>query len=227
MKAKKYIITMIVILSISSSLMVGCTSTLSNKDLNNSEQVSENSLNNPIEAKKDASIKLFEDYSKKANTVEELEEVKKDLSQKFSRSITDSGYKVVNSNSDGSFVVSINGFENPPEKDIRSLFYSMSEDHKEGMVVVDILCAKEYPENKKLAESDKYIKFMHNIFKTLTNTDLTEKDFADKVIKIFNEGVGSVELPYMKDIHVEVNKVKKSTKVLKLSLEYEFDISNH
>ncbi|MGO0883437.1 hypothetical protein ACTPDI_11690 [Clostridioides difficile] len=227
MKAKKYILTMIVTLSISSSLMVGCTSTVSNKDLNNSEKVSENSLNNSIEAKKDASIKLFEDYSKKVNTVEGLEEVKKDLSQKFSKSITDSGYKVVNSNSDGSFVVSINGFENPPEKDIRSLFYSMSEDHKEGKAVIDILCAKEYPESKKLAESDKYIKFMYNIFKSLTNTDLTEKEFSDAVIKRFNKGVGYVELPYMKDIHVEVNKVKESTKVLKLSLEYEFDISNH
>lgn len=30
----------------------------------------------------------------------------------------------------------------------------------------------------------------------------------------------------MKDIHVEVNKVKQSTKVLKLSLVYKFDISN-
>ncbi|MCC0657415.1 hypothetical protein IC175_12665 [Clostridioides sp. ES-S-0123-01] len=227
MKAKKYILAMIVILSISSSLMVGCTTTVSNEDLNNSEQASENSSNNSIEAKKNDSIKLFEDYSKKASTVEGLEEVKKDLSQKFSKAITDSGYKVVNSNSDGSFVVSINGFEKPPEKDIRSLFYSMSEDNKKGKSVVDILCAKEYPENKKLAESDKYIKFMYNIFKSLTNTDLTEKDFSDKVIKIFNEGVGSVELPYMNDIHVEVNKVKKSTKVLKLSLEYEFDISSH
>ncbi len=43
----------------------------------------------------------------------------------------------------------------------------------------------------------------------------------------FNKGVGVVELPYMKDIHVEVNKVKQSTKVLKLSLVYKFDISNH
>lgn len=191
------------------------------------EQASENSSNNSIEDKKDDSIKLFEDYSKKANTVEGLEEVKKDLSQKFSKVITDSGYKIANSNSDGSFVVSINGFENPPEKDIRSLFYSMSEDQKEGKAVVDILCAKEYPENDKLDKRDKYINFIYNIFKSLTSSNLTEKEFADAVIKTFNEGVGSVELPYMNNIHVEVNKVKKSTKVLKLSLEYEFDISNH
>lgn len=112
-------------------------------------------------------------------------------------------------------------------KKILEVYFTLCLKITKGKSVVDILCAKEYPDNKKLAESDKYIKFMYNIFKSLTNTDLTEKDFSDKVIKIFNEGVGSVELPYMNDIHVEVNKVKKSTKVLKLSLEYEFDISSH
>ncbi|TYK91435.1 hypothetical protein E0F69_11155, partial [Streptococcus dysgalactiae] len=134
---------------------------------------------------------------------------------------------ITNSKSDGSFVVSINGAEKPPEKNIRSLFYSMSEDDKEGKVTIDILCAKEYPEDDKLSESDKYIKFIYNLFKSLTNTNLTEKEIFSMVEEDFNKGVGVVELPYMKDIHVEVNKVKQSTKVLKLSLVYKFDISNH
>ncbi len=103
----------------------------------------------------------------------------------------------------------------------------MSEDDKEGKVTIDILCAKEYPEDDKLSESDKYIKFIYNLFKSLTNTNLTEKEIFSMVEEEFNKGVGVVELPYMKDIHVEVNKVKQSTKVLKLSIVYKFDISNH
>ncbi|MEG1311229.1 MAG: hypothetical protein RSD47_04390 [Romboutsia sp.] len=224
MKVKKSILAMLVVLTVSASLMVGCSSTKSNEGLSDLERTTKNS----VESEEDESIKLFKDYSKKTNTIEGVDEVKKHLSKTFSKAITDSGYSIANSEPDGSFVVSINGFENPPEKDIRSLFYSMSEDCKEGKATLDILCAKEYSENDKLYESDKYIKFLYNIFKSLTNTKLTEKEFSYVVVKKLNEGVGFVELPYMNDIHVEVdNKIKKNIKVLKLSIVYEFDIPKH
>ncbi|EGT3799574.1 hypothetical protein REL12_006485 [Clostridioides difficile] len=225
MKVKRNInrVAIIVALNLSLALMVGCMSPVSDKNLSSSEQISKDSLKEQVEDKKDESIELFNNYSQKINDAKGREEVKKDLSQRFSKAIIDSGYSITDSKSDGSFVVSING----AEKNIRSLFYSMSEDDKEGKVTIDILCAKEYPEDDKLSESDKYIKFIYNLFKSLTNTNLTEKEIFSMVEEDFNKGVGVVELPYMKDIHVEVNKVKQSTKVLKLSLVYKFDISNH
>ncbi|EGT5281276.1 TPA: hypothetical protein KOY50_000470 [Clostridioides difficile] len=229
MKVKRNInrVAIIVALNLSLALMAGCMSPVSDKNLSSSEQISKDSLKEQVEDKKEESIELFNNYSQKINDAKGREEVKKDLSQRFSKAIIDSGYSITDSKSDGSFVVSINGAEKLPEKNIRSLFYSMSEDDKEGKVTIDILCAKEYPEDDKLSESDKYIKFIYNLFKSLTNTNLTEKEIFSMVEEEFNKGVGVVELPYMKDIHVEVNKVKQSTKVLKLSLVYKFDISNH
>lgn len=227
MKIKMYRVAIVIALNVSLGLMVGCMPTVSDNNSNGSEQIREDSLKKQIEDKKDESIELFDNYSKKINDVKGREEVKKDLSQRFSKAITDSGYSITNSKTDGSFVVSINGIEKVPEKNIRSLFYSMSEDDKEGKVIIDILCAKEYPEEDRLSESDKYIKFLYNLFKSLTNTELIEEEFFSIVEKNFNDGTGTVELPYMKDMHIEVSKVKESTKVLKLSLLYKVDISNH
>ena len=215
MKVKKSILAMILIASI--SLMVGC-------------RHSNNSLKNSIQnqaTEEDEFTKLFEDYSKKTNTIDGVHEVKQDLSKKFSKAITDSGLSVANSTPDGSFVVSIGGFENPPTQSIQSLNYSISEDYKKGKAILDILCAKEYPENMGLSENDKYVKAIYNIFKSLTNTKLTEKEFFDDVEKTFNEGEGFVELPYKRAIHIQVVQVNKSGKYIKtlqLRCSYNFDI---
>ena len=220
MKIKKSILSMILVTSLSAWLLVGCTH-------------SDNSSKNSIEVetqktKANETIKLFETYSKKTNTRDGLYEVKQDLSKKISKSITDSGLSVADSNPDGSFVLSLGGFENPPTKSIQSLYYSMYEDYKKGKSTIDIFWVKEYPENKKLDENDKYIKATHNIFKSLTDTKLTEKEFFDKVEKTFNEEEGLVELPYKDVIPVEVVKVNKSGKYIKtlqLRCNYDFDIS--
>lgn len=84
----------------------------------------------------------------------------------------------------------------------------MFEDDKEGKVIIDIFCVKEYLEDDKLFESDKYIKFIYNLFKLLINMNLIEKEIFFMVEEDFNKGVGVVEFFYMKDIYVEVNKVK-------------------
>ncbi|MCC0645529.1 MULTISPECIES: hypothetical protein [unclassified Clostridioides] len=87
--------------------------------------------------------------------------------------IVDSGLRIANSSPDGSFIVSIGGFENPPAQSIQSLNYSISEDYKKGKAILHILCVKEYPENMGLSEKDKYVKAIYNIFESLTNTKLT------------------------------------------------------
>lgn len=220
MKIKKSILFMILVASLSVCLMVGCTH-------------SDNSSKNSIEVetqktKANETIKLFETYSKKTNTRDGLYEVKQDLSKKISKSITDSGLSVADSNPDGSFVLSLGGFESPPTKSIQSLYYSMYEDYKKGKSIIDIFWVKEYPENKKLDKNDKYIKATYNIFKSLTNTTLTEKEFFDKVEKTFNEEERLVELPYKAVIPVQVVKVNKSGKYIKtlqLRCNYDFDIS--
>ncbi|OSB12367.1 hypothetical protein [Paraclostridium bifermentans] len=218
MKAKKSILSMILVLSV--GLMVGCTH-------------SDNSSKNSIEVetqktKANETIEFFENYSKKTNTRDGLYEVKQDLSKKISKSIIDSGLSIADYNPDGSFILSLGGFESPPTKSIQSLYYSMNEDYKKGKSTIDIFWVKEYPENKKLDENDKYIKATYNIFKSLTNTKLTQKEFFDKVEKTFNEEESLVELPYKDVIPVEVVKVNKSEKhikTLQLRCNYDFDIS--
>ncbi|MEG1132123.1 MAG: hypothetical protein RSD77_07385 [Romboutsia sp.] len=219
MKVKKTILAMILVSSISVGLIVGCI------PFGNS---SKNSIETETQAtEEDESIKLFEDYSEKTNTLEGVYEVKQDASKKFSKAITDSGLRVANSSPDGSFIVSIGGFENPPTQSIQSLNYSISEDYKKGKATLHILCAKEYPENMELSENDKYVKAIYNIFKSLTNTKLTEKEFFDAVEKTFNEEEGPVELPYKNDIPIQVVQVNKSGKYIKtlqLSCNYDFNI---
>lgn len=218
MKAKKSILSMILVLSV--GLMVGCIH-------------SDDSSKNLIEVetqknKENETIEFFENYSEKTNTRDGLYEAKQDLSKKISKSIIDSGLSIADSNPDGSFVLSLGGFESPPTKSIQSLYYSMYEDYKKGKSTIDIFWVKEYPENKKLDENDKYIKAIYNIFKSLTNTKLTEKEFFDKVEKTFNEEESLVELPYKDVIPVKVVKVNKSGKYIKtlqLRCNYDFDIS--
>lgn len=219
MKVKKSILAIIVVSSISVGLMVGCIPF-------------ENSSKNPIKDsikvnKENESIELFEDYSKKMHSKEGINNVKKDMSKKFSKSITDSGLSIVESPTDGSFVLSLGGFEKPPTQSIQSLNYSMSEDYKKDKAILSILCAKEYPENMELSQNDKYAKAIYNIYKSLTNTKLTEKEFFDVVKKTFNEEEGLVELPYKNTIPIQVVQVNKSGKYIKtlqLSCDYDFDI---
>lgn len=120
MKVKKSILSMILVLSV--GLMVGCIH-------------SDDSSKNLIEVetqknKENETIEFFENYSEKTNTRDGLYEVKQDLSKKISKSIIDSGLSIADSNPDGSFVLSLGGFESPPTKSIQSLYYSMYEDYK-------------------------------------------------------------------------------------------------
>lgn len=219
MKVKKSILAIIVVSSISVGLMVGCMPF---------ENSSKDSIGTETKKTEEhESIKLFEDYSKKSNTLKGMEEVKDDLSKRFSKAITDSGLSIADSSTDGSFVLSLGGFEKPPTQSIQSLNYSMSEDYKKDKSILSILCAKEYPENMELSQNDKYVKAIYNIYKSLTNTKLTEKEFFDAVKKTFNEEDGVVELPYKNTIPIQVVQVNKSGKYIKtlqLSCDYEFDI---
>lgn len=219
MKVKKFILVIIVVSSISVGLMVGCmTFENSSKDLIKAEtKVNE----------ENESIKLFEDYSKQMNTKEGVNKVKKDMSKKVSKAITDSGFSIVESPKDGSFVLSLGGFEKPSTKSIQSLNYSMSEDYKKGKPTLSILCVKEYLENMELSQNDKYVKAIYNIYKSLTNTKLTYKEFFDEIEKTFNEKEGLVELPYKEVIPIQVVQINKSGKYIKtlqLRIDYDFDI---
>lgn len=218
MKVNKSILAMIVVISLSVGLMAGCRS------FDNSPKTSTKVTTQST--KEDEHIKLFEDYSKQMNTLDGVYDVKQDLSKKFSKAITKGGLDVINSTPDGSFVVSLGNSGKYTKQSIQSLNYSMSEDYKQGKATLNILCVKEYPEDEKLSENDKYIKAIYNIFKSLTNSDISRKEFFDLVEKSFNEE-GSVELPYQDIIPIQVVQVEKSGKYIKtiqLSCIYEFDI---
>ncbi|EQI47570.1 putative lipoprotein [Clostridioides difficile Y247] len=100
MKVKRNInrVAIIVALNLSLALMVGCMSPVYDKNLSSSEQISKDSLKEQVEDKKDESIELFNNYSQKINDAKGREEVKKDLSQRFSKAIIDSGIVLLTQN---------------------------------------------------------------------------------------------------------------------------------
>ncbi|GAA0714429.1 hypothetical protein GCM10008904_29960 [Paraclostridium ghonii] len=158
------------------------------------------------------------DTYKKTYTTQEVFKIKKDFSKKISRSIKDSGLRVVESAQDGSFVLSLGNLEYSKEQPKQVLNYSMGPDDKKTKEILEIQCVREYSNDEKLAESDKFVKAIYNIFKSLTDTELTEKEFFDEVEKVFDNGEGNVEFANMGAIRILVNKMDKSTKTIELRL---------
>ncbi len=162
------------------------------------------------------------DMDKKAYTTTEVSKIKKDLSKKISKAIEDTGLRVAEVKSDGSFVLSLGNLEYSKERPKQVLNYSMTLDKKKDKEILFIQCVKDYLKDEKLSKDDKFIKAIYNIFKSLTDTNLTEKEFFNEVEKIFNQGEGNVELPDMGDIHILVKEIDKETKILELRLKDEF-----
>lgn len=162
------------------------------------------------------------DMDKKAYTTTEVSKIKKDLSKKISKAIEDTGLRVAEVKSDGSFVLSLGNLEYSKEQPKQVLNYSMTLDKKKDKEILFIQCVKDYLKDEKLSKDDKFIKAIYNIFKSLTDTNLTEKEFFNEVEKIFNQGEGNVELPDMGDIHILVKEIDKETKILELRLKDEF-----
>ncbi|MCR1955264.1 hypothetical protein NSA24_10725 [Clostridioides mangenotii] len=193
MKVKKFIVAMVVAISVSSGLMVGCASSKP-------------------------------DLDKKIYTAQEVSEIKKNFSKKISKSIKDSGLRLVEVLPDGSFVLSLGNLEKSKEQPDQVLNYSMVPDDKNTKEILNIQCVREYTNDEKLNESDKFLKAIYNIFKSLTDTELAEKEFFNEIEKTFNKGEGNVELPNMNGIHILVNKIDKSTKILELRFNEEFKL---
>lgn len=191
MKVKKFILAIVVAISVSLGLLAVCASSEPNTE-------------------------------KKTYTVEEVSDIKKNLLEKFSKAITDSGLRIVESDPDNSFALSLGNLEKSKEQPKQVLNYSMTQDDKKGKEILDIQCVKDYSKDEKLIEGDKYVKAIYNIFKLLTDTELTEKKFFDEIEKIFNKGGGNVEIPKMKDINIQVNKIGTSIKSLELRFNKEF-----
>lgn len=162
------------------------------------------------------------DMDKKAYKTTEVSKIKKDLSKKISKAIEDTGLRVAEVKSDGSFVLSLGNLEYSKEQPKQVLNYSMTLDKKKDKEIIFIQCVKDYLKDEKLSKDDKFIKAIYNIFKSLTDTNLTEKEFFNEVEKIFNQGEGNVELPDMGDIHILVKEIDKETKILELRLKDEF-----
>lgn len=158
----------------------------------------------------------------KKYTVQEVSKIKKDFSNKISKAIEDSGLRVAEVSPDGSFVLSLGNLEYSKDQPKQVLNYSITTDDKENKEVLDIQCVKEYSYDEKLIEDDKFVKAIYNIFKSLTNAQLTEKEFVNEVEKIFNQGEGNIEILNMDGIRILVNKIDESTKTLELRLNDEF-----
>lgn len=188
---KKFMLAMTVAISVSSALMVGCTSSSTNID-------------------------------KKTYTVEEISDLKKDLSKKISKAISSSGLRVAEALSDGSFVLSLGNLEITKNQPKQVLNYSMTKDKKESKEILDIHCVKDFNIDEKLSHDDKFVRAVYNIYKLLRDSNLSGKEFFDKVEKVFSEGEGNVILPNMGYMIIRVSKADKSTKILELRYCDEF-----
>ncbi|CEJ73528.1 lipoprotein [[Clostridium] sordellii] len=162
------------------------------------------------------------DNDKKVYTTTEVSKIKKDLSKKISKAIEDSGLRVAEVKPDGSFVLSLGNLEYSKEQPKQVLNYSMTLDKKKDKEILFIQCVKDYLKDEKLSKDDKFVKAIYNIYKFLTDTNITEKEFFNKVEKVVNKGEGIVELPDMGDVHISAKEIDKETKILELRFEDEF-----
>lgn len=193
MKAIRFILIMILAISTSSLLTVGCSSSKINTN-------------------------------KEVYTEKEVSKIKKDLSKKISKAIEESGLRVVEEHPDGSFVLSLGNLEPSKDQPKQVLNYSFTKDDKRHKEILDLHCVKDYSKDEKLLDDDKFVKAIYNIFKSLTDTKLTQEEFFKKVGKTFNEGNGTVDLPNNEDISVQVKPIDASTKILELQLTNDFTL---
>lgn len=193
MKAIRFILIMILAISTSSLLTVGCSSSKINTN-------------------------------KEVYTEKEVSKIKKDLSKKISKAIEESGLRVVEEHPDGSFVLSLGNLEPSKNQPKQVLNYSFAKDDKRHKEILDLHCVKDYSKDEKLLDDDKFVKAIYNIFKSLTDTKLTQEEFFKKVVKTFNEGNGTVDLPNNDDISVQVKPIDASTKILELRLTNDFTL---
>ncbi|MGL5754698.1 MAG: HAD hydrolase family protein [Paraclostridium sp.] len=162
------------------------------------------------------------DMDKETYTTTEVSRIKKDLSKKISKAIENSGLRVAEVAPDGSFVLSLGNLEYSKEQPKQVLNYSMTTYDKNDKEILYIQCVKDYLKDENLSKDDKFVKAIYNIFNSLTDTELTEKEFFDEVEKAVNKGEGIVELPNMGDIDISVKKIDESTKILELRFKDEF-----
>lgn len=193
MKAIRFILIMILAISTSSLLTVGCSSSKINTN-------------------------------KEVYTEKEVSKIKKDLSKKISKAIEESGLRVVEEHPDGSFVLSLGNLEPSKNQPKQVLNYSFAKDDKRHKEILDLHCVKDYSKDEKLLDDDKFVKAIYNIFKSLTDTKLTQEEFFKKVGKTFNEGNGTVDLPNNDDMSVKVKPIDASTKILELRLTNDFTL---
>lgn len=191
MKIKKIMLAMIIAISATSSLMIGCTNRVSNID-------------------------------EKTYTVEQISSMKEGLSKKISEAIENSGLRVVENKSDGSFVLSLGNLEYTKEQPSQVLNYSMTKDNKKNKEILAIQCVKDFAINEKLLEDDKFMMAIYNIYSSLTDAKVSDEEFFREVEKVFNKGEGNVELENLGDIKIQVNKFDDKTKSLELKLIKEF-----
>ncbi|MBS6022717.1 hypothetical protein GOD95_13295 [Paeniclostridium sordellii] len=162
------------------------------------------------------------DNDKKVYTTTEVSKIKKNLSKKISKAIEDSGLRVAEVKPDGSFVLSLGNLEYSKEQPKQVLNYSVTLDKKKDKEILFIQCVKDYLKDEKLSKDDKFVKAIYNIYKSLTDSNITEKEFFNKVGKVVNKGEGIVELPNIGDIHISVKEIDKESKILELRFEDEF-----
>lgn len=162
------------------------------------------------------------DNDKKVYTTTKVSKIKKNLSKKISKAIEDSGLRVAEVKPDVSFVLSLGNLEYSKEQPKQVLNYSVTLDKKKDKEILFIQCVKDYLKDEKLSKDDKFVKAIYNIYKSLTDSNITEKEFFNKVEKVVNKGEGIVELPDMGDIHISVKEIDKESKILELRFEDEF-----
>ena len=85
------------------------------------------------------------------------------MSKKISESIENSGLRVAENKSDGSFVLPLGNLEYTKEQPSQVLHYSITKDKNDTKEILSIQCVKDFSYNEKLSENDKFIMAIYNI----------------------------------------------------------------
>lgn len=203
--------------------LFGCSKTESPENITKEEGSISNNINSEenVNQKESNKVDLLNEITPKLKTVEEIENVKKDVNGKFKEILGKNNFSITHATPNNGFVISESPY-NKYTKDYEQTLYSLlSENYTDGTVEVRMIAKKDFHKDDEITESDDFVKCLYDIYTYTSKEEITLQDFVSKVKDGVSTDQAKIELgnfisePY---IYLQVNNVDSSTK----QLEFKF-----
>lgn len=201
----------------------GCSKTKAPENITKEEGSISNNTNAEENAdqKENNKVDLLNEITPKLKTVEEIENVKKEVNGKFKEILSKNNFSITHSAPNNGFVISESPY-NKYTKDYDQTLYSLlSENYTDGTVEVRMIATKDFHKDDEVTDSDDFIKCIYDLYTYTSKEEITLQDFVSKVKDGVSKDQTKIELgnsisePY---IYLQVNNVDSSTK----QLEFKF-----